>query len=247
MGEMGTLLRAFVRLHRRGAAVASESQWCMEEAVGSVLRLSRAAPHGDHAATRGDVKELWIQSDLQMLYGDALAFFARPPRQLPAPGEAEQQESPGKETNGGSAAATREGVTIAEAKRSGNTAVIAKAVASAVREVRGGTAADIPGGGVSEAWLEVTHVLCEGVRRVTAATALQLPAAARPALLCKVDHEDAVRVVLCVLHVRACSKQCCWFDCRLSCWLKLHGKPRSHWAWVRLVALMRRQPLVGSA
>jgi hypothetical protein len=103
-----------------------------EEAVGSVLRLSRAAPDNsnDHAGTRGDVKELWyvgtkeeaisprlppeltqtrsgqngskktkirgvqisspdckprddllrIQSDLQMLYGDALAFFAQPPR-----------------------------------------------------------------------------------------------------------------------------------------------------------------------
>ena len=32
-----------------------------EEAVGSVLRLSRAAPDNsnDHAGTRGDVKELW--------------------------------------------------------------------------------------------------------------------------------------------------------------------------------------------
>lgn len=194
MGEMGTLLRAYVRLHRRGAAVSGDSQWYMEEAVGSVLRLSRAAPGSDHAATRGDVKELWIQSDLQMLYGDALAFFARPPRQLPAPGEAEQKGSPGQNKSSGSAAVTQEGVSSVGAESGASTASIAKA-ALAVREFSRGTAADIPGGGVSEAWLEVMHVLCEGVRRVTATTAQQLSAAARPALLCKVDHEDAVRVV----------------------------------------------------
>lgn len=202
MGEMGTLLRAYVRLHRRGAAVSSESQWCMEEAVGSVLRLSRASPGSDHAATRGDVKELWIQSDLQLLYGDALAFFARPPRQLPAPGQAEQNESSAKNTRSASAAATQEGVSIVEAASGASTASVAKAVSLAVREFSRGTAADIPGGGISEAWLEVMHVLCEGVRRVTATTAQQVSAVARPALLCKVDHEDAVSVCLCVLYVR---------------------------------------------
>jgi hypothetical protein len=29
IGEMGTLLRAYVRLHRSGATLSSESQWCM--------------------------------------------------------------------------------------------------------------------------------------------------------------------------------------------------------------------------
>lgn len=198
MSEMGTLLRAYVRLHRRGAAISSDAQWCMEEAVGSVLRLSRAVPNGDHAGARGDVKELWIQSDLQMLYGDALAFFAQPPRQLPAPGEAEQKGRLGDQARGGNTTASQKSVSISEAKSGGSTAAIAKAVASAVREFNRGSAADIPGGGVSEAWLEVMHVLCEGVRRVTATTAQQLSAAARPALLCKVDHEDAVRVVSCV-------------------------------------------------
>lgn len=194
MNEMGTLLRAFVRLHRRGAAFISESQWCMEEAVGSVLRLSRVAPDADHTGTRGDVKELWIQSDLQMLYGDALAFFAGPPRQLLAHGIAEQTDLVEFETS------SVGGATITEAENSGSTPSVAKAVASAVRAFSRGTATDIPGGGVSEAWLEVMHVLCEGVRRVTATTAQQLSVGARPALLCKVDHEDAVRCCLRVLH-----------------------------------------------
>ena len=50
--------------------------------VGSVLRLSRVVSD-DHDSSRSEVKERWIKHDLQTLYGDALAFFAQPPRLLP--------------------------------------------------------------------------------------------------------------------------------------------------------------------
>ena len=55
------------------------------------------------------------------------------------------------------------------------------------------------GGGSGEQWMEVLHALCEGCARVTRTAAPPSGAGggggSRPALLCKVDHEDAVELL----------------------------------------------------